>query len=129
MVYYTTYTNASYPFESLFHKFNRDFQEVRGWTWRIDEEKNLGEVFINALGCNKDDIDITWKNGEKQGSVDFLVKGETIVHEKLKPFSFEVGFTSPLPVKKLTKKFVNGLVILDLEFDKPLQPEIEIVEE
>jgi len=56
MVYYTTYTNASYPFESLFHKFNRDFQEVRGWTWRIDEEKNLGEVFINALGCNKDDI-------------------------------------------------------------------------
>ena len=128
MVYYT-YTNTSYPFEQLFHKFNRDFQEVRGWTWRIDEEKNLGEVFINALGCNKDDIDITWKNGEKQGSVEFTVKGETTIHEKLKPFSFEVSFISPLPVKKLTKKFVNGLVILTLEFDKPLQPEIEIVEE
>jgi HSP20 family molecular chaperone IbpA len=126
---YTAYTTTYDPFYSLFNKFNRDFQEVKGWTYRIDREKGLGKVFINALGVNKDDIDITWKNGEKQGTVDFIVKGKTVIDEELKPFEFEVGFVSPLPVKKLHKKFENGLVILTLEFDKPVQPEIEVVEE
>lgn len=127
---YTTYAYSSSPVFSYLTKpvFNRDFQEIRGWTSRIDEEKGLGFVYINALGVDKDDIDIIWKNGEKQGTVDFTVKGKTEI-DGLRPFSFDVGFTSPLPVKKLSKKFMNGLVVLTLEFDKPLQPEIEVVEE
>jgi HSP20 family molecular chaperone IbpA len=128
MVY--TYTTTDYPsFSSVIHKFNRDFQEVKGWTYRMDKENNSAKVFINALGVAKEDIDVTYKNGEKQNTVEFLVSGKTIVDESLKPFEFEVGFISPLPVRKLHKKFENGLVILTLEFDKPAQPDIEVVED
>jgi len=124
------YTNYSgFPFYSVYHTFNRDFQEVKGWTYRIDEEKGFADVFINALGVSKDDIDVTWRNGDTQDSVIFTVKGETKIDERLKVYDVNLSFVSPYPVKRLTKKFANGLVILHLEFSKPSQPEIEVVEE
>lgn len=125
-IYETTF--PSY-FDLISNKFNREFKEVKGFTSRIDEGKNIAKVFVNALGVNKDDIEILWKDGYKNGTVDFTVKGKTVVDEELKPFEFEVVFTSPHPVKKISKKVENGLVILTLHFDKPAQPDILIEEE
>jgi hypothetical protein len=124
MVYY--YSTLFDPFELIFHKFNRPFQEVKGIHFEVSEDESKGFAYINAIGVKTDDIDITFKNGERNGTVEFTVKGETKV-DNLKPFNVDVSFLVSRPVKTLHKRFENGIVILEIGFDKPSQPDIEIV--
>ena len=126
------YTNGFWPFgsfelEPVFHKFNRAFQEVRGWTYRISEDGSSAVVYINALAVSPEDIEVSYKNGRDRDSVEFTVKGETQVDD-LKAFNVEFSFISPIPVKTLKKRFENGLVILELGFSKPTAPDIELLD-
>jgi HSP20 family molecular chaperone IbpA len=123
---YSVYTYAL-PFERNSVKFNRSFQEVKGLQI-VGNEDGSGTVIANALGVSPEDIEISWRYGETHNSTIFTIKGETKIDGLEKPYNFEYSFTAFSPVKKIQKKFVNGLVILNVTFDKPSQSEIEVEE-
>lgn len=125
MVY--AYYSYSDPFESIFHKFNRPFQEVKGWSYEVAEDKKSAKIYINALGVREEDIDLTWEEGEKRNTVIFHVKGETKI-DNLRPFNLEQSILVPIPVKTLKKSFVNGLIILELGLAEPSKPEIKVID-
>lgn len=124
MVYYPALID---PFELLFHKFNRPFQEVKGGIFKSSEDGSKGTVYINALGVKEEDIDISFRNGERNGTIEFMVKGESKIDDS-EVFNVNVTFLVFRSVKTLKKRFENGLVILELGFNEPSQPDIKIIE-
>ena len=123
---YSVYSYSGFPFERGLVRFNRVSQEVKGLSSKENDD-NTGTVIINALGVNPDDIELNYQYGDVRDSVLFTVKGESKIDGVEKPYSLEYNFPVFRPVNKVSKKFVNGLVILTLYFNKPSQPEIEVV--
>ena len=124
---YSAYTDTLFPFEFLFSRFNRPFQEIKSGIYVEKKDETGGTVYLNIFGISPDDVDITWKNGQRNDTVEFTVKGETKIDE-LRPFNIEYKFVVPHTVKTMKKRFLNGLLALDFTFNKPAQPDIEVLE-
>lgn len=108
------------------YKFNRPFKEVEGYVSQHNED-GTDTLCFNALGVNPDDItiDVQREYPERQY---LMVSGKT--KDDVLESEYSVNFTVAVrkPIKKIIKSFRSGLLILKLEYDKPSQPKIEIVD-
>jgi len=110
-----------------FYRYDRPFQEVKGYVVKQDKDGS-STVVLNALGVNPADIDI--KVSQDDSSYQTLsVVGKTHCKPLEKDFSIEFYFKVRKPIRKIIKSFNSGLLFLKVEYDKPAQPKVEILEE
>ena len=113
-------------FFKLFYGFNRPFHEVKGYDIKLNDDGST-TLFINALGIDSDDIDITVK-GSNDGETQWLrISGKTTDEIFEEEFSINLVFQLSRQIKKITKIFRNGLLILKIEYNAIIQPDVEIV--
>lgn len=123
-----TYTSFTNDFLKQFYGYTRPFHEVEGY--HVKEEKDgSNTAFINALGVDPADISISVKSEYPRTQV-LSITGKTKNELWGEEFSVNLSFyVRKPPIKKITKSFRSGLLILKLEYDKPVQSEVLIVEE
>lgn len=120
---YFPFTN---DFLKQFYSYKRPFQEVQGYSVKHDEN---GEdtIFLNALGVDPTDVEISVKSEYPRNQI-LTVTGTTKNKEWDEDFSINFAFSVRKPIKKILKSFRSGLLMLKIEYDKPVQPDVEIVE-
>lgn len=108
-----------------FYRFDRPFQEVQGY-YITQNEDNNHIVCLNALGV--DPADITVEVIEEEGYQYLNVNGKT--HNELlsKDFLVDFSFRVRKPIKRIVKSFSFGLLTLNIEYDSPIRPKVEIIE-
>lgn len=119
---------SSFPSELLkqFYSYKRPFQEVKGYFIK-HEEDGTDTIFVNALGIDPIDVNITVKAEHKMQLLN--VYGTTKDKICGEDFSVNLVFYFNKQVRKIRKSFRSGLVILKIEYDVPPQPSVEIVED
>ena len=55
------------------------------------------------------------------------ISGKTYQETLDEDYSIYLSFRTKIPMKKVTKTFSSGLLVLKVEYDKPVQPDVEIV--
>lgn len=112
-------------FYKLFYGFNRPFHEVKGYEARTEENGDT-TLFINALGVSPEDIEVTVEKPVDNRQY-LKVFGKTHSEILDDDFSINFSFIVGKPIKKITKYSQNGLLTLRVEYNKPIQPDVEIV--
>jgi hypothetical protein len=102
--------------------FDRPFKEVNGYEFRKLENGN-GQILINALGVNPDDVELTVDASEVPNKQILKVSGKSELFDE--KFQFNYAFTIK-PVKSVQPSVKNGILALELEWNKPVAPDVEI---
>lgn len=118
---FVSYTN--FPISR--RSYSRPFREVDSYL-PINLDDGTTNLYINALGINKEDINVSVTQPEDYSGYVLNVSGKT-EEEKLGTFSFDYQFRTK-KISKITKILKNGILILNLEWEKPVNPDVEIVE-
>jgi len=121
-----TFSNTE-DFLKQFYGFNRPFHESSGYWYKTNEDGSL-TFFLNALGIEPSDVDVSVRS-EYPNSQILSVVGKTHNPDWDEDFSVNASFLVRKPIKKITKHFQSGLITLKVEFNKPIQPDVEIVEQ
>ena len=119
--YFVSYTNFPISRKS----YHRPFREVDSYL-PVNLENGTTNLYINALGIDKNDISVTVTQSEEYSGYILNGSGETETKD-LGKFSFEYHFPTK-KIAKITKELKNGILILNLEWEKPVNPDVEIVE-
>lgn len=117
-------TNFADDFFKEFYRYKRPFQEVEGYVIKQDEDGN-SIVVINALGVDPADIDINVTQDDSNYQT-LAIVGKTQNSVLEKDFSIELYFKVRKPIKKIIKSFSSGLLSLEIQYNKPIQPQVEI---
>lgn len=126
--YYVTYSNGSFvpysQFPMLKKQYHRPFSEFDAYKVFRMENGNT-QVFINALGVKPEDVNVSVEEIES-GQL-LIVEGKSEI-ENLGNSSFYYSW--PIKsVEKIRKRFENGILVLEIEYKKPVKSEVKIVEE
>lgn len=119
-------TSFADDFFKEFYRYSRPFQEVKGYVIKQDEDGNDIAV-INALGVDPADIDVQVSQDNDVYQT-LSITGKTQNELLEKDFSIEFYFKVRKPIKKIIKTFNSGLLSLKIQYDKPTQPKVEIIE-
>ena len=102
--------------------FDRSFKEREGYQCVVLENGN-GQLVANVLGINPEDIQITVETAENPGRQILKISGKSEVLDH----NFEVNYVFIVkPVKVITPTIKNGLLVIELEWEKPAVPSVEI---
>ncbi len=121
MVYTASLTS---DFLKQFYGYTRPFHEVEGYRVKQEDDGST-TLFVNGLGVDLSDVTITVKTEYPKTQV-LLVSGKTHNDTWGEDFSVDVSFYVRKPIKKIKKSFRSGLIILKMEYDVPVQPEVII---
>lgn len=119
-------TDFASDFFKEFYRYSRPFQEVKGYVIKQDEDGNDIAV-INALGVDPADIEVQVSQDDASYQT-LSITGKTQNEILEKDFSIEFYFKVRKPIKKIIKRFNSGLLELEIQYDKPAQPKVEIIE-
>lgn len=110
-------------FFRMYSSFNRPFKEVSGY--QIIEGDDKFVICINALGVDPCDVTVEVK---EENTVSHLLSifGET---KDLfgSEYAIKLAFRTR-PLEKVIKHFRAGVLYLELNFQKPKQAKVEILE-
>lgn len=125
--YFMTNTGSDFfsdYFQNVGYGFSRPFYESKGWYAKEKDGKTF--VVVNVLGINEKDIDVFVDSTDNPNKQQLSVSGKT--HNELldKDFSVNVKFLVSHPMKEVVKSFENGLLILEIEYDEPVKPNVSI---
>ena len=126
--YFVTYAGGSLipysQFPMLKKQYRRPFSEFDSFkAFRL--ENGNTQVFVNALGVKSEDVKVSVQ--ELESGQLLVVEGESEI-ENLGSTSFYYSW--PIKsVNKIRKHFENGILVLEIEYKKPVASEVEIVEE
>lgn len=104
--------------------FNRPMYERKGWV--SIEKDGKAFVFVNVLGINEKDIDVSVNSTDNPNHYLLSVSGKTKNELLDKEFSTEIQFTVFRPMKEVLKSVENGLLTLEIEFEEPVKPKVSI---
>lgn len=113
-------------FLKQFYSYKRPFQEVNGYSIkRLENGNDL--IVMNALGVNPSDVkmEVDFEYSDVQV---LRVEGKTENEELVSDFSVKFSFYVRKPIKNIYKTFRSGLVILEIEYDKPSKPTVKFLE-
>ena len=105
------------------YSFSRPWYESKGWYSIEKDDKTY--ILLNVLGVSEKDIDITVDSSEQVNKKVLSVKGKT--HNDLidKDFSVQMKWITN-PIKEVVKSFENGILTLELEYETPTKPIVNI---
>lgn len=106
------------------YAFHRPMLERIGY---YEMEKN-GKLYllVNALGISQDDVNVDVQPSEVHNRQVIKISGETYNQLFDKKFSIRLTFNVYKPMKKINKLVENGFLTLEIEFDEPVKPSVEI---
>jgi len=114
-------------FLKQFYSYRRPFHEVEGYSVKHQDD-GTDLIFINALGVDPQDVTVEVRSEYPKSQI-LTVTGKTKNELWEEEFSVNLSFYVRKPIKKIAKSFRSGLISLKVEYDKPVQPDVEIVEE
>ena len=110
--------------ENTSYSFSRPWYERKGW-YAIEKE---GKTFIlvNVLGVAEKDVIVNVDSSIQSGKHLLSVNGKT--HNDLidKDFAIQIKWVTE-PLKEVVKSFENGIMTLELEYEKPVKPMVKII--
>jgi len=110
--------------QNVGYGFNRPFYESKGWYAKEKDGKTF--VVVNVLGVNEKDVDVSVNSTDNPNKQSLSVTGKTQNELLEKEFSVNVRFLVSHPMKEVVKTFENGLLILEIEYDEPVKPNVLI---
>jgi hypothetical protein len=87
-------------------------------------ENGNTKLFINAMGISAKDIEFSIEKAKDGYNI--LVSGKTTV-ETLGDYSINYVFFSEDEIAKISPTLLNGILTLEIEWKKPIQPDTEIL--
>jgi HSP20 family molecular chaperone IbpA len=111
-------------FGDINYWFHRPMLEKKGW-YSLEKD---GKVFIllNALGVAKEDISIDVKSASENKEL-ICISGTTKNEVFNKDFSVKMEFTVFKPMDKLTWDVENGFLTMEITFQEPVKPSVNII--
>ena len=101
--------------------FSRPFKEVTSYEFKTLENGN-GCLLVNALGINKNDIEVIVEASDSPNKQVLKVSGKSELFDE--KFQINLAFTIR-PVNKIIQKLANGILYIELVWNKPVSPDIE----
>lgn len=118
------FSNTSALNEVLNSKYwySRPFQEKNGYEYKELDNGNF-QIAMNVLGINPEDIEITVAGTDYPNRQILNIVGESEILDH----KFQVNFRFIVKkMKTVTPTFKNGLLIVEIEWEKPVNPDVEI---
>ena len=110
-------------FDNSVYWFHRPLKDMSPYTYQIIEGK--GQLILNTLGVSPDDISVEVKaspNGDNYQAL--TISGKTKKLEK--EYSVNMTFQIKNKIKAIDWESSDGVTVLSISFEEPLQPNVAI---
>jgi hypothetical protein len=111
-------------FDDAHYRFRRPMLEREGW-YSLEKDGKL-LLLLNTLGVDKADIKLDVKSADDNKQM-ICVNGTTKNEDFDKDFSINMNFLVGKPMQNLEWDVKNGFLTMEITFQEPVKPSVNIV--
>jgi hypothetical protein len=111
-------------FDDAHYRFSRPMLEREGW-YSLEKDGKL-LLLLNTLGVDKADIKLDVKSTDNNKQM-ICVNGTTKNEDFDKDFSVNMNFIVGKPMQNLEWDVKNGFLTMEITFQEPVKPSVNIV--
>jgi HSP20 family molecular chaperone IbpA len=118
------------PFQFLFfdknlYSFSRPIYDMHPYKFIDKDDKSY--LIISALGIAKKDINIEVKSSDYPNSYLLVISGNTKNEILDKEYKLNITFEVKKSIKSIVWDTLNGVLQLEIQFEEPLKPSVQII--